>query len=360
MRAGKIISGIQQVGIGVSDVRTAWKWYHEFFGMDIRIFEEEATAGLMLPYTNGTPVKRHAALVINMHGGGGFEIWQHKDKQPDAPAFNVQIGDLGIFCCKIKTHNIEGAFRHLRDKGANLLGTLGKNPGGTRHFYVQDPWNNVFEFVEEPNIYKRHKGHNEVNGGVYGATIGISDYEAARALYSDILEYDEVVYDEEGVFEDLAHLNGGDQRYRRILLRHRNPRCGPLSKLLGPTQIELLVAKDREARKIYENRIWGDLGFIHLCFDVRHMNALKSECGDHGYPFTVDSADSFDMGVASGHFSYIEDPDGTLIEFVETHRLPIIKKLGWYMNFNKRNPQKALPNWMINTMAFGRTRVEDV
>jgi len=34
------------------------------------------------------------------------------------------------------------------------------------------------------------------------------------------------------------------------------------------------------------------------------------------------------MGEASGHFAYVEDPDGTLIEFVETHKIPIIKKLG--------------------------------
>ena len=33
------------------------------------------------------------------------------------------------------------------------------------------------------------------------------------------------------------------------------------------------------------------------------------------------------MGEAAGHFSYIQDPDGTLIEFVETHKVPILKKL---------------------------------
>ena len=65
----KVICGIQQIGIGVHDMREAWKWYREHFGMDIRVFEEEAVADLMLPYTNDTPAKRHAALTINMHGG---------------------------------------------------------------------------------------------------------------------------------------------------------------------------------------------------------------------------------------------------------------------------------------------------
>ena len=43
-------------------------------------------------------------------------------------------------------------------------------------------------------------------------------------------------------------------------------------------------------------------------------------------PFTVDVDHSFDMGEAAGSFSYTEDPDGALIEFVETHKIPILKK----------------------------------
>ena len=57
---GYIISGIQQVGIGVPDVHEGFKWYRQNFGMDIPIFEEAAEANLMLPYTGGKPHKRHA------------------------------------------------------------------------------------------------------------------------------------------------------------------------------------------------------------------------------------------------------------------------------------------------------------
>ena len=61
------------------------------------------------------------------------------------------------------------------------------------------------------------------------------------------------------------------------------------------------------------------------------MEALRKECEEKGYPFTVDSekalGETFDMGEAAGRFSYIEDPDGTLIEFVETLKVPLVKKL---------------------------------
>ena len=125
--------------------------------------------------------------------------------------------------------------------------------------------------------------------------------------------------------------------------------------------IELLQVNNRKPFKIYEGRQWGDLGFIHLCYDVSGMDALRNECREKGFPFKVDSTKqhetSFDMGEAAGQFSYVEDPDGTLIEFVETHKIPVIKKLGWYINLRKRNPEKALPDWMLKALSFNRVKV---
>ena len=127
--------------------------------------------------------------------------------------------------------------------------------------------------------------------------------------------------------------------------------------MLGESVIELVQALDRTPKKIFEGRFWGDLGFIHLCFDINGMAEMKQLCESKGHNFTVDSANSFDMGEAAGHFTYIEDPDGTLIEFVETHKIPILKKIGWYLDLTKRNPAKPLPNLLIR--ALGLNRVKD-
>ena len=86
------------------------------------------------------------------------------------------------------------------------------------------------------------------------------------------------------------------------------------------------------------------------------MDALKSECESAGFPFTVDSAESFDMGEAAGRFTYIEDPDGTLIEFVETHKVPIAKKFGLFVDMTKRDPKKDLPSWMLHALALSRMK----
>lgn len=347
-----IISGIQQIGIGVSQVYEAWKWYRQHFGMDIPMFDEAAEAALMLPYTGGEPRSRHAILALNIQGGGGMEIWQYTSRTPVGADFVPSLGDLGIHIAKIKSKNVRQTFNFLKKKNANLLSDLVTSPEGLEHFYLKDPYGNLFEVVASDAWFKNT---NASTGGMYGCTIGVSNIDESLKLYADVLGYDQVVYDETIAFHDLSALKGGNEKYRRILLRHKpENRKGAFSKMLGKSEIELIEAKERKGRKIFENRLWGDLGFIHLCFDVRKMNELKVFCESKGFPFTVDSNPGFDMGEAAGHFSYIEDPDGTLIEFVEAHRIPILKKINWYLDLRSRNPEKPLPNWMLKTLAFNR------
>lgn len=346
-----IISGIQQIGIGVENMPEAFKWYREAFGQDIKIFEEAATAELMLPYTGGEPRKRHAALAINMNGGGGFEIWQYTSRKPEPPKFEIKQGDLGFFACKIKTKNVEASFEEYKAKGYTILTDIETDPtGDVDYFFIKDPYNNIFQIIRSTNWYGEEK---HLTGGTYGVIVGVTDIKKSMEFYSSILGYNELVYD---VNESFKGLPGGENKVRRVLLKHGSKRKGAFSPVLGNSKIELVQVLDREPRKIYENRMWGDLGFIHLCFDINGMNDLREICAEKGSPFTVDSSNSFDMGEAAGHFAYIEDPDGALIEFVETHKIPVIKKIGWYINLRKRDPNKSLPNWMLMSLRFNRVR----
>lgn len=350
----KVISGIQQIGIGIPDVYKATDWYRKYFGMDIKVFEDAATAELMLPYTGGKPHDRTAILSLNMKGGGGFEIWQYTSRTPQPAEFDLMMGDLGINCGKIKSIDVAKTFEEMTEAGLNVITPLEKNPAGDFNFFVKDLYGNIWQVVKGREFFK--KKTPSTTGGVVGAVIGSTDIEKTRTLYSDVLGYDEVVYDETGNFADYSGLPGGDETYRRVLLRHSKPREGGFSQMFGPTEIELIEVKKREPRKIFKDRFWGDLGFIHLCFDIQGMDALEKDLESHGFPFTVDSANSFDMGEAAGRFTYVEDPDGTLIEFVETHKVPIMKKIGWYIDMTKRDPRKNLPNWMIGALRFSRMK----
>jgi len=353
-----IISGIQQMGVGVKNLHEAWAWYRKFFGMDVPIFEEEAEAKLMLPYTGGKPRKRHAVLAMNLQSGGGFEIWQYKGRQPLDAKSEILAGDLGIFACKMKVKSIDDALEHYRKEGAELIGEPSKDPLGRNTFFLKDPFNNIFQFVEADDWFLNEK---KVNGGSYGAVIGVTNIEESLKVYSGILGYDKIVYDKSGLFDDFINLPGGNHEFRRVLLKRSKPFMGAFSRLFGESVIELISVRGRKPVKIFEDRYWGDTGFIHLCYDIKGMDQLKEHCEKQGYGFTVDSKMShdikgFDMGEAAGHFAYIEDPDGTLIEFVETLKIPVIKKLGWYIDLSKRQPEKNLPSWIIKSLRYSRIR----
>jgi catechol 2,3-dioxygenase-like lactoylglutathione lyase family enzyme len=356
---GYVISGIQQMGIGVKNVKEAWKWYIDHFGMDCRVFEDEAEAKLMLPYTGGKPRSRHAVLALNLQSGGGFEIWQYKGRVPQVINDEIRVGDLGIIACKIKVRNIQQTLADYKKQGVPVPEATSSDPSGKMTFFIKDPYNNIFQLVEATDWFSNEEKNT---GGSYGAVIGVSDIEKALIVYSDILGYDEVIYDSTGIFDDLSMLPGGKGEFRRVLLGRSKPFAGPFSKVLGNSLIELISSNGEKGKRIYENRFWGDPGFIHLCFDMRGMDELKRFCEKKGFPFTVDSkasqdGNSFDMGEAAGHFSYIEDPDGTLIEFVETHKMPILKKFGLFLDLRKRDPNKSLPDWMVKTLRFSRVKL---
>jgi catechol 2,3-dioxygenase-like lactoylglutathione lyase family enzyme len=351
-----IISGIQQMGIGVTNVEEAWKWYIVQFGMDCRIFEDEAVAELMLPHTEGLPRKRHAVLALNLQSGGGFEIWQHTGKVPVKIKEEINIGDLGIIACKIKAKNVGQTLKTFQNNGLAVPPEAIIDPSGRMTFFMKDPYGNIFQIVEATDWFCDEKKNT---GGVYGAVIGVSDVDKSRIVFSEILGYDKVIYDKTGVFNDLTGLPGGNKKCRRVLLRRSEPFVGAFSKVLGQSEIELISTPDVPGKKIFEGRIWGDPGFIHLCYDMNGIDNLRDICVNKGFPFTVDTkksqeGNSFDMGEAAGYFAYIKDPDGTLIEFVETHKVPILKKIGWYLDLRKRDPNKSLPEWILKTLRFSR------
>jgi catechol 2,3-dioxygenase-like lactoylglutathione lyase family enzyme len=321
--------------------------------MDIPIFEEAAEANLMLPYTGGKPHMRHAILAINLKGGGGFEIWQYTSRKPEPCSFELQLGDLGFYCAKMKTSDVKGSFDFLKSKNVNLVSEIVKDPNGNDTFYLRDPWSNLFQVVKSDSWFGKGM---QLTGGPAGMIVGVSDIEKSKKFYADILGYDTVVYDKQGSFDDLKNLPSGTQKVHRVLLKHSKPRSGAFSKLLGASEIELVKTLERTPRKIFENRFWGDQGFIHLCFDISNQKAMKVVCAEKGYPYTIDSGEKFDMGEAAGHFSYIEDPDGALIEFVETKKIPIMKKLGWYLDLRKRDASKPLPDWMLKVLKFNRVK----
>lgn len=345
----KIICGIQQVGIGVENVEQSWKWYRDNLGFDVKVFGDVGVAERMLPYTGGKPQPRYAILVLNLTGGGGFEVWEPRERKLNYPENEFLLGDFGISVCKVKSSDVDGAYTMLKSRGVDMVTPVGVSSCGLKHFYIRDPWNNLFEIEEDSYIFLKEK---KSTGGVNGVVLGVSDMDKSIGYYGKLLGYDIVKSDVTGVFEDWKGLPGSEGSFRRVVLESSAPLQGPLCEVLGTSHIELVQALDRVPLKIYEGRLWGDPGFIHLCFDIKGMEAVRTDAKALGYDFVCDSGVDFDMGEANGHFTYVEDPDGTLIEFVETFKFPLIKKLGISISLSHRDPVKPLPRLITKALRF--------
>lgn len=355
MAEAPLITGVQQIGIGCKDVDTTWKWYRQMLGFDVSMFDDSAEAKYMTLYTGGKVHSRRALLALNMSGGGGLEIWQFKSRQPSKLPFDPVPGDLGIYAVKFKSAYVDRSHAWLRKKYEGPVSDIHEMPAG-KGFWGVDPFGNPFQVIEDDSWFKSDA---RPVGGVLGAVIGVTDMEASLKFYQTLLGKVEIRFDSTGNFDDLPG-GGAQKKFRRVILIKKEEPYGAFSHLLGNIQLELLQEVDRPAghnpRKIFENRFWGDCGFIHLCFDTLDMNTLKAKLEQHRYPFTIDSGESFGMESAAGRFAYVEDPDGALIELVETHKLPILKKIGWYLDLKKRGAQKPLPNWMLSLLGLGRVK----
>ena len=335
------ISGIQQVGIGVEDAEEAWRWYAMHFGMDLPIFNDEAEASLMKGYTGGKVHKRKAILAMNLNGGGGFEVWQFTSRKPTKRAIPVKEGDLGISHVHLRTRNVSQAHAYFMNRNDVSVSTVKRNDLGKRYFEITDPFSNQFKIIEDDYQFMPSKS---LVGGVMGVTIGVSNIDEGRQLYTENLKYD----------SELSRKKEGSD-LERLWLSSSDSSSSAFSDLLGPTKLEL-VCSQVQSEPIFKNRFWGDLGFIHVCFDVQKMGQLRKQCEKSFFPFRVDSENSFDMGEAAGQFAYVQDKDDTLIELVETHKVPIFKKLGWYINLKNKKKQKPLPRFIFKAMSWNRVK----
>lgn len=351
----KTLHGIQHLGVGVADHSQSWKWYRKFFGLDIPFFDAEAPAPLMTIYTQNEVINKRAAMVMNMKGGCAVEIVQATSFSPVAASREIQLGDLGIFIGVVKTPSIQTAFEYCKRNDANLVSDIVDGPEGEKTFYLKDPNNLLWQLIESKEWYSK-KGKS-VTGGVVGSSIGVSDMERSITFYA-ALGYDKVLRDQTAKFSDWQNLPGGNRTYRRVKLVQSRPSGGGFTKLSGETYIELVKdMSDRTPFKIFEDRKWADIGFVHLGWDVRNMKAIEEDLTSKGYPFTCDSKEILNMGETTKvHCTYLEDPDGTLIELIEVYKIAIAEKLGIFLNVEKRDPKKAFPDFLLKAMRFNRVK----
>ena len=209
-----MISGIQQIGIGTVDFRKSWNWYIEMFGVDVRILEHDTVAERMLPYTGGKPQKRHASIALNLQGAGGFEIWQYSERKPEPCPFKIAAGDLGIFAAKLNCRDVHAFYKEISARWKDCTEPEAF-PDGSPYFYVTDLYGNIFQIIENKDIFIEQR---RLTGGMAGAVIGVTDMERSVRFYKEVLGYETVKCDFTGPFSSHEIMPEAGKKCRRVIL----------------------------------------------------------------------------------------------------------------------------------------------
>lgn len=347
------INSIQHIGLAVQDIDASLRYFRKFFGMNIPFFDSVQAAPLMDVYTRNETITKRASMIINLQGGCAMEVIRPTSFEPKKADFQIQIGDLHIFQIIYKSRFVTEHQVYCKNHGALNVSATIKNPLGQTCFDLTDLDGNLFRVEPTTECYK-DMGH--LSNGVAGCAIGVTNMEKALELYASILGYDQVLFDETGVFEDWKNLPGGSEKYRRVRIKQSMQTGGGFAKVIGDTFIELVQALDREPRRTFKGRIWGDSGFVHMGMDVKGMNELGEKLAEKGYGFRCDSSNSLSMGKTRVHCTYIDDADGTLLELIEVYKVPIVEKWGIFLDVEKRDPLKPLPDFMLKALRFSRIK----
>jgi catechol 2,3-dioxygenase-like lactoylglutathione lyase family enzyme len=348
------IQGMQHIGVAVTNMDRSVNWYRQLFGMDVPFFDSVQEAPLMDSHTRGETILKRASMVINLQGGCAFEVLQPASFDPKPASWEIAAGDLGLTTVQMKTKDIHKMHAHARLlAGEHCDETLSLTPWGAATFFMGDLDGNAFQILEADDSFARTA---HPSGGVLGCTIGVSDMETSMNLYANHLGYNEVIFDETGIQSDWKHRPHGSEHYRRVRLTQSNSGAGGFGPITGRTYIELVQAKDRTGRFVFEDRIWCDTGFAHLGFDVRGMDSLGKALAEHGFGFRCDTADAIGMGETKVHCTYIDDPDECWLEMIEVYKIPIIEKWGLFLDVQKRGADESLPRWMLHALRFSRVR----
>lgn len=283
-------NGLMQIGIGVENTDEAFNWYSNVLNYNTVIFDDTGEASLMTPHTGNKIFKRRAKLAINPLGGSGIEIWQYLNRKPSAFVGENSLSQHGINAVKLRVKSLIQAYEFFKNNYRDLIIDYVPN----KYLLTNDPVGNLLKFEEKTYFINQGKGNF---GGIFGICVGVRNLK-------EISNFFELFgYESQNKTDKKVILNGkiGSTRFGQIY---------------GPSEIELTeVAKDTPNR--YDNRFWGDLGFIHLCLDVNSMNETKAILSQNGYEFTLDSKSAFRMGNSSGRFAYVEPEKGLLIELIE-------------------------------------------
>lgn len=321
-----MINGIQHIGIGVRNRDNSFDFYNNVLGFSVPISKHTGNCRGVVPIIKEDQ-QRNVVIALNPYGGGLVEIFQYITRKPVPPPPEVDFSYNGFLFYGLKVRNIEGAFNKIKEQGGEAL-----TPRNTFSPMESFGWNTgVFKdpdgiygiLLEYPGSNVGYGRGKTRIGGVEYIAIGVSDIKTSIDFYKNILGYDRIIYQWEGTCPEWEVLFGKNRMLKRALMARSSKPSGTFRHFLRGGMIELIEVEGNTGKHNFEGRTWGDIGLMELCFDVTDIEKTLKDITRRGAEIIVPPYKQ-DMGMNTfATFSYIKDPDGSLLEFADIESLPV-------------------------------------
>lgn len=302
--------------MGVRDAGRSYDFYRGLMGFRIKLSDKTEYMEELEPIV-GALVEMRVIMAMNVAGGAAVELVEHTSTRPMEPSRPPCWGDIGYLELGLKAFRLDDLYLDLRSRGVRFLTpvrSMRLSSGGVeRYAYLRDPDGLLLQLVEAPG------GKRPAVGGVRHVAVGVSDMDRARRFYGGVLGFTETIHEFQGRIHELNEITGGEEM-EVLILGHR-PLADSVLPLLERPIVKLVHTPGYKGESIYQGRRWGDIGLMEMAFDVIDLpsttNELISREAELLHPPT-----RVDMGSGTrGSFSCLKDPDGNILEMVESERV---------------------------------------
>jgi catechol 2,3-dioxygenase-like lactoylglutathione lyase family enzyme len=329
-----MICALQHVGLGVTDAAASYGFYKKCLGFNLKISDYLGSSPEMEPII-GELAKMRIIMGLSSQGRGVVELVQHLSSK--SRKTNLRWGDIGFLASGYHATNLPAVIPQFEQLGFPAAAPIRSVELGDNQrmesIFLKDPDGNFIELIDAAPGKKR----KPTVSGLAQVTIGVRDMDRSIAFYREIVGFDRVLFDNTGTDAAFDALFGGELKLREVLLGKSHSLRSPFLVPNGG-RIRLIQALNYKGKDIYKGRRWGDIGQMECCFEVKDAKAtiaeLKSKNIEIYHPPTF-----MNMGSGScGYFTYIKDPDGNLVEFVEVSRVAWLGPKTLSLTFNLLSP----------------------
>lgn len=320
-----MINALQHVGQGVWDIDTTYAFYKRHFGFKTKL-NDVTVASKEMAAVIGSVETMRMMMAANAKGGGIIELIQHKSKAiapfpADGPYRRCGIAEVGYAVC-----HIDAVVADFQARGIRFLTPICelKLNGGRRwrYAYLKDPDGLPLQLTEDLVPGGSAAAGAEVHG-VAHVGIGVSSLERSKEFYENVLGFDRVLCEFVGRMPEMDAVTGSALPMNMVILERSAPASGPLGGLLTRGVVKLFEVPNGNVAHTYTGRCWGDIGCMEVCLDVSDLTETVATMRQKGVPIYLPPVE-INMGSGSkGMVAYVQDPDGTTIEFVE------VKSIAW-------------------------------